>query len=83
MRLRRGTLPLVLALLSLPCVVGAQQITRDNYFAMVPPTPRIVHGMNGIVARFAGAFSEKFPSGAVEAPIFEHRRFEHLEMGDE
>lgn len=50
---------------------------------MVPPTPRIVHGMNGIVARFAGAFSDKLSSGAVEAPIFEHRRFEHLEMGDE
>ena len=39
MRLRYGTLPPVLALLTLPCF--AQEITRDNYFGMIPPT-RIV-----------------------------------------
>src|SRR5688572_9809191 len=42
MRLRYGTLPPVLALLALPCFARAQEITRDNYYGMIPPTPRIV-----------------------------------------
>jgi hypothetical protein len=42
-----------------------------------------VHRMNGIVARFAGAFSDKLSSDSIQAPIFEHPRFEHLEMGEE
>ena len=42
MRLRYGTLPPVLALLALPCFASAQEITRDNYYGMIPPTPRIV-----------------------------------------
>src|SRR5687768_408599 len=42
MRLRYGTLPPVLALLGLPCFASAQEITRDNYYGMIPPTPRIV-----------------------------------------
>ena len=42
MRPRHGTSFLVLALVALPCVAQPQEITRDNYFAMIPPTPRIV-----------------------------------------
>jgi len=43
-----------------------------------------VHSMNQIVARFAGLFSDKVGSEhQVNAPIFEHPRFERLEMGGE
>lgn len=42
-----------------------------------------VHRMNQIVARFAGALSDELAPREVRAPIFEHRRFERLEMGDE
>ena len=42
-----------------------------------------VHKMNRLVARLAGALGVKLPSGDVQAPIFQHRRFERLEMGEE
>lgn len=44
-----------------------------------------VHRMNQIVAAFAGAMSDCLPGdpGRVKAPIFEHPRFERLEMGEE
>jgi len=45
---------------------------------------REVHRMNQIVAGIAGRVSDAIgPSAAVQAPIFDHRRFEHLEMGEE
>ena len=45
-----------------------------------------VHEMNRIVARIAGAMSDAFEGHgehALQAPIFEHRRFEQLEMGED
>lgn len=40
-----------------------------------------VDDMNRLVARFAGALSDHLGEGhSVEAPIFEHEEFEHLEM---
>jgi hypothetical protein len=41
-----------------------------------------VHEWNGIIARFAGAFSDAVPSsaGEVGGAILEHPEFEHLEM---
>ena len=42
-----------------------------------------VHKMNQIVARFAGRLSDEIGEGKdVQASIFEHPRFERLEMGD-
>jgi hypothetical protein len=42
-----------------------------------------VRGMNRIVARVAGALSDRTGSAdELRAPIFEHRDFEHLEMED-
>lgn len=42
-----------------------------------------VHNMNRIVARFAGAMSDTVGAEhRLEAPIFEHRDFEKLEMPD-
>ena len=42
---------------------------------------RRVREMNGIVARFAGAVHDAIsPEAKVEAAIFEHPEFEHLEM---
>jgi len=43
-----------------------------------------VHTMNQLVARFAGRLSDAIGEGPdVQAPIFEHPRFERLEMGDD
>ena len=43
-----------------------------------------VHAMNQIVARFAGRFADALGDAhRLEAPIFDHPRYEHLEMGDE
>jgi len=40
-----------------------------------------VNNMNRIVARFAGALSDKMtPDASVEGSIFEHKSFEHLEV---
>ena len=45
--------------------------------------------MNQLVARFAGAFSDTVTRHdtahdvQMNAPIFHHPNFEHLEMGDE
>ena len=45
---------------------------------------REVHAMNRLVAAFAGTLSDAMgPAHRVQAPIFEHRRFERLEMGDD
>jgi hypothetical protein len=41
-----------------------------------------VHAMNQLVARVAGAFGDAIGTERVEAPIFEHPRFERLEVGD-
>ena len=42
-----------------------------------------VHAMNQIIARIAGRFSDAVgDAGDTRAAIFEHPRFEHLEMGD-
>jgi hypothetical protein len=42
-----------------------------------------VHKMNQIVARFAGRLSDELGEGKdVQASIFEHPRFERLEMGE-
>ena len=38
----RRSFSLLLAIVAIPCHARAQAITRDNYFAMLPPTPRIV-----------------------------------------
>ena len=40
-----------------------------------------VHKMNQLVAKLAGGLSDAM-DGRVEASIFEHPRFEHLEMGE-
>jgi hypothetical protein len=43
-----------------------------------------VHAMNRLVARFAGAVSDALgESHRAEAPIFSHRHFERLEMGED
>jgi hypothetical protein len=39
-----------------------------------------VRNMNALIARFAGALSDAIEPAKVEAPIFEHPDFEHLEM---
>ena len=39
-----------------------------------------VRRMNHIVAMFAGKLSDDMPSVKIEAPIFEHPQFEHIEM---
>jgi hypothetical protein len=53
--------------------------TRDTSRLVVE-----VHAMNQLVARFAGRLSDAIGEGhAVHAPIFEHPRFERLEMGDD
>ncbi len=42
-----------------------------------------VHAMNALVARFTGCLSDAIGEGhKVQAPIFQHPRFERLEMGD-
>jgi hypothetical protein len=42
-----------------------------------------VHAMNRLVAAFAGRFSDAVGTAhSVQAPIFEHPRFERLEMGE-
>jgi hypothetical protein len=43
-----------------------------------------VHAMNQLVARFTGRLSDAIGEGHdVQVPIFEHPRFERLEMGDD
>jgi hypothetical protein len=44
---------------------------------------REVHSMNRIVAAFAGRLSDVLGGEhRLEAPIFAHPNFEHLEMGE-
>ena len=46
-----------------------------------------VHAFNQVVARIAGAFGDAFDKskehGVVGSPIFEHKEFERLEMGED
>ena len=67
---------------------GVDVVVRDEtHYWETRDTERLVaevHEMNRIVARIAGKFSDAIGTAAdVRAPIFEHRNFEHLEMGEE
>ena len=73
--------------------LGLDVVVRDEgHYWETRDTARLlseVAYMNKLVARFAGAFSDavsKHPIAkdvSMDAPIFDHPRFERLEMGDE
>ncbi len=74
----------LVALLDLARTLGVELVVHDegDYWE-TRDTARLVseaHAMNRLIARFAGALSNEHH---VEAPIFEHRRFERLEMGED
>lgn len=52
--------------------------TRDESLLL-----KRVGGMNHLLAAFGGALADSLGEGAVQGPIFEHPRFEHLEMDEE
>ncbi len=67
--------------------IGFQVIVRDetHYWDTrdVATLVREVQQMNQLVARIAGRLSDAMgDSGQLQAPIFEHPRFERLEMGE-
>ncbi|HKO15139.1 MAG TPA: hypothetical protein VJU87_02815 [Gemmatimonadaceae bacterium] len=80
----------LVSILDRALALGIAVIVRDEtgYWLARDVTVLIesVHQMNRIVATFAGALSdqiaEQSSSVAVQAPIFEHHRFERLEMGE-
>lgn len=67
--------------------IGLDVIVRDEtHYWETRDESRLlseVHKMNSIVARIAGKLSDASASADIRAPIFAHRRFERLEMGDE
>jgi hypothetical protein len=69
---RYRTIPLIVALGVLPRVVHTQQITRDNYFVMLPPTPRIVGQTQASAAiklfgdRSSPAFRDADPADGID-----------------
>jgi hypothetical protein len=62
-------------------------VLDETFFWDTRDTARLlreVHRMNGIVAAFAGKLSDAMgEQHRIVAPIFAHRRFEQLEMGEE
>jgi hypothetical protein len=80
----------LVALLDHAIACGIDVVVRDEtHYWETRDTARLiaeVHKMNQIVAAFAGRFSDAVESGRplrVEGSIFDHPRFERLEMGDE
>jgi hypothetical protein len=68
--------------------LGVDVIVRDETFYWeTRDVQRLIsetHRMNRIVAAFAGKMSDVFGNGhSLRAPIFDHPRFERLEMGNE
>lgn len=77
----------LVALLDYAITVGVGVIVRDetHYWETRDEARLIseVREMNRIVAAFAGRFADAIePAHDVQAPIFEHPRFERLEMGE-
>lgn len=68
--------------------LGADVVVRDetHYWETRDESRLIaeVQAMNRLVARIAGKIGDTLgPAGDVHAPIFAHRRFERLEVGDD
>lgn len=77
----------LVAVLDHAIVLGIDVVVRDEtHYWETRDEERLVaevHAMNRIVAAFAGKFSDAVGADhSVQAPIFEHPRFERLEMGD-
>lgn len=77
----------LVALLDHAIALGIDVIVRDEtHYWETRSAERLieeVRAMNRIIASFAGALSDAMgPAHAVQAPIFEHPRFERLEMGE-
>lgn len=78
----------LVALLDAAIALGfGVSVHDETFFWDTRDTDRLlreVHAMNRIVAAFAGQLSDAMgDQHRVVAPIFSHRRFEQLEMGDD
>lgn len=75
----------LVALLDLARTLGVDVVVHDEgQYWDTRDASRLVgelRKMNHLIARFAGKLTDA--NHQVEAPIFEHRRFEHLEMGED
>lgn len=76
----------LVALLDRACSLGVDVTVRDetHYWETRDEARLIaeVAAMNRVVAAIAGRLMDAAGTVRVEAPIFEHRRFERLEMGE-